>query len=194
MNLPARVTNILTRPSSEWPVIAAEPADIASILVGYVLILAAIPAVCLFIGVELIAAPFVGHLAVAGALTGAVMHYVSTVVGVIVAALVIQQLAPTFGSSGDTTQALKLVAYSYTPLWIAGVLYLVVVLTPLAIIAALFAIYLFYVGLPVVMKTPADKVIPYMLVSAVVVIVVHLLLQLILGAMWGMPLGFGRMF
>jgi hypothetical protein len=194
MNLPARVTNILTKPSSEWPVIAAEPADVASILVGYVLILAAIPAVCLFIGVEVIAVPYIGHLPVAGALSGAVMTYVRSVVVVIIAALIVKQLAPTFGSRGDTAQALKLVAYSYTPLWIAGVLYLVVVLTPLAIVAALFAIYLFYVGLPVVMKTPADKVIPYMLVSAVVVIVVHLLLQLILGAMWGMPLGFGRMF
>ena len=190
MNLPARVTNILTRPSSEWPVIAAEPADITSILVGYVLILAAIPAVCLFIGVELIAAPFVGHLAVAGA----VMHYVSTVVGVIVAALVIQQLAPTFGSSGGTAQALKLVAYSYTPLWIAGVLYLVIFLAPLGIVAAIYAIYLFYVGLPAVMKTPADKVIPYMVVSALVIIVVQFVLRLILGLMFAMPLGYGRMF
>src|ERR1019366_8331446 len=148
----------------------------------------------LFIGVELIAAPFVGHLAVAGALTGAVMHYVSTVVGVIVAALVIQQLAPTFGSSGGTAQALKLVAYSYTPLWVAGVLYLVIFLAPLGIIAGIYAIYLFYIGLPVVMKSPSDKVVPYMLVSAVVVIVVPLVLQLILGAMYAVPLGFGRMF
>src|ERR1019366_7815089 len=82
MNLPARVTNILTKPSAEWPVIAAEPADIASILVGYVLILAAIPAVCLFVGVEVISAPFVGHLAIAGALTGALLHYVTTIISV----------------------------------------------------------------------------------------------------------------
>ena len=194
MNLPARVTNILTKPSSEWPVIAAEPADVASILVGYVLILAAIPAVCLFIGVGLITASFGGQVAIVGALTGAVMHYVSSIVGVIIAALVIQQLAPTFGSRGDTAQALKLVAYSYTPIWLAGVLYLVIFLTPLAIIAALFAIYLFYVGLPVVMKTPADKVIPYMLVSALVIIVVQLVLRLVLGVMWVAPLGYNRMF
>jgi hypothetical protein len=194
MNLPARVTSILTKPAAEWPVIAAEPAEIASVLVGYVLILAAIPAVCLFIGVTLISAPFVGGYAITGALTGAVLHYVTNIVSVILAAFVIQALAPTFGSRGDLVQALKLVAYSYTPLWLAGVLYLVIVLAPLGIIAALYAIYLFYVGLPVLMKTPADKVVPYMLVSAVVVILVHLVLQLILGAMWAVPMGFGRMF
>ena len=194
MNLPARVTSILTKPATEWPVIAAEPADIASVLVGYVLILAAIPAICLFISVALISAPLVGGFAVTGALTGAVLHYVATVVSVLLVAFVIQALAPTFGSRGDLVQALKLVAYSYTPLYLAGVLYLAIVLAPLGIVAALYAIYLLYVGLPVLMKTPAEKVVPYMLVSAVVVIVVHVVLQMILGAMWGVPLGFGRMF
>lgn len=194
MNLPARVKNILMTPSAEWPVIAAEPADVTSIYVNYVLILAAIPAVCLFIGVGLITAPFVGGLGIGAALAGGVMNYVSTIVGVFVAAFVIQQLAPTFGSQGDTAQALKLVAYSYTPMWIAGVLYLIIFLAPIAIVAVLYGVYLFYIGLPVVMKTPSDKIIPYMLVSAVVIIVVQLVLRLLLGVMWVAPMGYNRMF
>ncbi len=194
MNLPARVKNILMTPSAEWPVIAAEPADVTSIYVNYVLILAAIPAACLFIGVGLITAPFVGGLGIGAALAGGVMNYVSTIVGVFVAAFVIQQLAPTFGSQGDTAQALKLVAYSYTPMWIAGVLYLIIFLAPIAIVAVLYGVYLFYIGLPVVMKTPSDKIIPYMLVSAVVIIVVQLVLRLLLGVMWVAPMGYNRMF
>jgi hypothetical protein len=193
MNLPARVTNILTKPAAEWSVIAAEPADITSIFVGYVLILAAIPAVCLFIGISLISAPIVGAFGMGAGLTGAIVGYVSGVVGVFIAAFVIQQLASTFGSSGDQVQALKMVAYSYTPVWIAGVLYLVVLLAPLAILAALYAVYLFYVGLPKVMKTPADKVVPYMIVSAVVVIVVHFVLQMLVTAIAFAPMGYGRM-
>ena len=106
----------------------------------------------------------------------------------------IQQLAPTFGSRGDLAQALKLVAYSYTPIWIAGVLYLIIFLAPLGIIAALYAIYLFYLGLPPVMHTPPDKVVLYMLVSAIVVIVVHFVLQAIVGTMMMTPMGYGRMF
>jgi len=182
MNLPARVTNILTKPAAEWSVIAAEPADVTSIFVGYVLILAAIPAVCQFIGISLISAPVVGAFGMGAGLTGAIVGYVSGVVGVFIAAFVIQQLASTFASSGGLTQALKMVAYSYTPVWIAGVLYLVGILAPLAILAALWAVYLFYVGLPKVMKTPADRVVPYMIVSAIVVIVVHLVLQMLVTA------------
>lgn len=45
-------------------------------------------------------------------------------------------------------------------------------LAPLIILAALYTIDRFYVGLPILMKTPADKVIGYMIVAALVVIVV----------------------
>jgi hypothetical protein len=58
-------------------------------------------------------------------------------------------------------------------------------LAVLGIIAALYSIYLFYLGLPVMMKTPADKVIPYMAVSAVVIIVVYIVAALISGAITG---------
>ena len=63
-----------------------------------------------------------------------------------------------------------------TPVWIAGVLNLVPLLAVLGIIAALYAVYLFYLGLPPVMATPAEKVIPYMVVSALVIIVVSFIL------------------
>ena len=44
------VINILTKPKEEWPVIAAEPETFNRLFVGYVVPLAAIPAVCSFIG------------------------------------------------------------------------------------------------------------------------------------------------
>ena len=70
-------------------------------------------------------------------------------------------------------------------MWVAGVLHLVPVLGVLTILAALYSIYLFYLGLPVVMSTPTAQVIPYMLVSAVVVIVVSLVLGAVTTAMAG---------
>ena len=70
----------------------------------------------------------------------------------------------------------RLVVYAMTPVWVAGVLNLVPALAFLGIIAGLYAIYLFYLGLPVLMGTPADKVIPYMVVSALVIIVVSVVL------------------
>ena len=42
MNVVDRVKNILINPKQEWPKIAAEPATVQSLYVGYIMILAAI--------------------------------------------------------------------------------------------------------------------------------------------------------
>src|SRR5690606_41986753 len=50
----ARVRNIIADPRSEWALIATEPGDPMRLFVGYVAVLAAIPAICGFIGSSLI--------------------------------------------------------------------------------------------------------------------------------------------
>jgi len=182
MNLQTRVMNILTKPAAEWPIIAAEPADVASIYRDYILLLAAIPAVCTFLGLMLIGGLF-GSYGMSFALVAGVMSYVSTLASCYIAAFIIEKLAPNFDSRGDTAQALKLVAYASTPVWVAGVLHLVPLLGVLILLAVIYAVYLFYLGLAPVMKTPQDKVVPYMIVSALVVIVVSVVLSFILTAM-----------
>jgi hypothetical protein len=189
MQIQARATNILTKPTQEWPVIAQESSDVATLLREYAAPLAAIPAVCSLIGLSIvgITLPFVGtyRVGVARGLAGAVVSWVMALVGAFVAAVVVEKLAPSFQSRGDTTQALKLVVYAYTPVWIAGVLNLVPALGILGILAALYAIYLFYLGLPVLMGTPTEKVIPYMLVAAIVIIVISVILGMVTAAVSG---------
>ena len=92
---------------------------------NYILILAAIPSVCLFVSLGVFGAPYIGRLGMGGALGGAITAYVRTLVSVLIAAVIVEKLAPTFGSRGDTAQALKLVAYACTPVWLAGVFYLI---------------------------------------------------------------------
>ena len=102
----------------------------------------------------------------------AIVQYVLGLVGIYVAAVVIDKLAPTFQSQSSTIQALKLVAYASTATWVAGVLNIIPALSVLGILAGLYGIYLFYLGVSPLMKTPSEKVIPYMVVSAIVIIVV----------------------
>jgi Yip1 domain len=193
MNLQTRVVNILTKPASEWPVIAAEPSDVSGLYKNYIVLLAAIPAVCTFLGLTVIGVPFFGSYGFSAALVAGIMSYVSTLASVYIAALIIEKLAPNFDSHGDTAQALKLVAYASTPVWIAGVLHLVPLLGILTILAVLYAIYLFYLGVGPVMKTPQDKVLPYMVVSAIVVVVVSICLQFLLTTLSGAALLGGAM-
>jgi len=189
MNLQERVTRILKQPKLEWPVIEAEPTDIATLYRSYIAPLAAIPAVCGLIGMVVvgISVPFVGRYryGIAEAFRVEIFQYIGQLIGCYVAAFVIAKLAPTFSSRDDQVQALKLVAYSMTPAWIAGVLNLIPVLGALVLIAAIYGIYLFYLGVPVLMKTPQEKVIPYMVVSVLVIIVVSFVIGAILGLAGG---------
>ncbi len=184
-----RVTKILTNPKAEWPVIEAEATDTGKLYREYIGILAAIPVISSFIGFSIVgfSAPFVGtiRLGIGRGLANAIVSYVLTLVGVYVSALVIDKLAPSFESKSDQMQALKLVAYASTPAWLAGVFQIIPALGVLAILGGLYAIYLFYLGLPVLMKTPAAKVVPYMVVAAVVVIIVTVVVGLLAATLTG---------
>jgi len=190
MSLQTRVTGILTKPADEWPAIAAETIDPVGLMRDYAAPLAAIPAVCRFIGMTVvgISVPLLGTIRtgiVRGA-AGAIVSWVFALAGAWLAAMVVEKLAPTFQSRGSMVHALKLVVYSMTPVWVAGVLNLIPALAPLGIIAALYSVYIFYLGLPVMMETPADKVVPYMAVSALVIIVVSVILGAFAAAVTGM--------
>jgi len=189
MDLQTRARNILIQPAAEWPVIASEPSDVASLLRDYAAPLSAVPAICRWLGMSIIGVslPFMGtyRVGLVRGLAGAVVSWVLGLVGAWLAAVVIEKLAPNFQSTGDTAQALKLVVFASTPVWIAGVLNLVPALSVLVILAALYAIYLFYVGVPTVMHTPPDKVVPYMVVSALVMIVVSVVAGAVASALVG---------
>ena len=194
MSLQTRVTGILAKPADEWPAIAAETIDPVGLMRDYAAPLAAIPSVCRFIGMTVvgISVPLLGTIRtgiVRGA-AGAIVSWVFALAGAWLAAMVIEKLAPTFQSRGSMVHALKLVVYSMTPVWVAGVLNLIPALAPLGIIAALYSVYIFYLGLPVMMETPADKVVPYMAVSALVIIVLSIILGAFAAAVTGLG-GYG---
>ena len=189
MDLKTRATNIVTKPAQEWPVIATETTTPADLITSYAAPLSAIPAICGFIGLSIIGVsmPFMGtfRTGLFAGLTSAVVRFVLGLVGIYVSAIIIEKLAPTFQSKGDTTQAMKLVVFASTPVWIAGVLQIIPALGLLVILAALYAVYLFYLGLPPVMHTPADKVIPYMVVAAIVIFFINLCFGFIAAAVSG---------
>jgi len=91
---------------------------------------------------------------------------------------VINALAPSFGAKQDMPQAIKLSAYSMTAAWVAGIFYLLPALWILALVGSIYSLYLFYVGLPILMKSPEDKTPAY----AISVIVACIVVYFIIGA------------
>jgi hypothetical protein len=189
MDLQQRITNILTKPKEEWAVIAVESTDVPTLYKEYIVLLAAIPAIAGFIGMTIVGipAPFLGtiRIGLVSGLVHLIVGYLLTLVSYLVAAFVIEKLAPTFGSRGNLIQALKLAAYASTPVWIAGILAIYPPLSMLLLIAAIYAIYLFYLGLPFVMQTPQDKALAYTIASAVALIVTSIVIHLVTVAFSG---------
>jgi hypothetical protein len=191
MDIIQRAKNICLTPATEWPVIAAEPATPGGLLGSYAAPLAAIGAVAGFIGGTIVGRtiPFVGTYRVpfATGLVAAIFMFGMALVGVFVLSLIIDALAPTFGGQKNSIQALKLAVYSYTPAWIAGVLQISTVLGILAIFASFYGIYLLYLGLPTLMRSPQDKSIPY----TAVVIICAIVLSVVITGLGGLLLGAG---
>jgi hypothetical protein len=181
-NIIMRVTNILTKPKEEWPVIAGEATSIAALYSGYIVILAAIPAVAAFIQMTIFAAALFRVGMTAGLMT-TILSYALTLGGVYLSAFIVDKLAPSFQSQSNMIQALKLVAYAYTASWVAGIFNVIPFLGILFVIAGgVYSIYLFYLGLPVMMRTPQDKVIIYMIVSAAVIFVISIVIGFVVTA------------
>jgi hypothetical protein len=170
MDLVRKVQDILLRPKETWPVIKSEEATIGGIYKSYALILAAIPAAAQAMGLALIGTSFLGiryRASLGNTLADAVLSYCVSLVGLYVVALVVNGLATKFASQKKLTSALKLVAYSWTPSWVAGLLLLIPSLAWLARLASLYGLYLLYLGLPVLMETPREKVAVYFLCAVV---------------------------
>ena len=167
-----RVKAILLTPATEWPVIEREATTAAAIYKGYVAPLAAIGAVASFIGLSLIGIGGFFRVGVGAALVHAIVAYLLTFVVVFVVAWLVDTLAPTFGGQRDSLRALKVTVYSYTPAWVAAVLNLVPALAILGLIAALYGLYLLYLGLPVLMRNPPEKSLPYTVVVVLCAIVI----------------------
>ena len=179
MNLIERAKAILLKPAETWPVIDAEPASVASIYKDWLIIMAAIPAVCSFIGLSLVGVGFGFRIPIVYGLESMVVRYVLSLVVAFVMALIVDALAPTFGGQKNQVAALKVVAYGSTASYVAGILSLLPALSLLGLIAACYSIYLIWLGLPVLMKCPKDKAAGY----TAVVIIIGIVAAVVIGSL-----------
>jgi Yip1 domain len=183
-NLIDRAKNIIVQPAREWDVISMETPNSNQIITGYVLPLAGAAALAAFIGYAFVGINMLG-VRVAGIDWGiyqALTILIGAIVSVYLTAVIIDALAPSFQSEKNFNRSLQLVAYSFTPAWLGGLLALIPSLAFIGSLFGLYSLYLLYIGLPKLKKTPADKQTGYFVVSLVVCIVVYMAVAWILGS------------
>jgi hypothetical protein len=194
MDIVQRAQAILLKPKDEWAKIKAEPATVAGLFTSYAMILAAVPAGFQFLGNILVGRrlPVVGlyRWGFGRALGNAVVTYVLSLAAVYLFALIINELAPSFGSAKNMTGALKLAVYSMTPGWVAGVLYIIPALWVLGVLAGLYGLYILYLGFETpVMETPKERASAYFGVSVLVVIGLYVVLNWFLKVIFAVRYG-----
>ena len=89
-----RVKAIMFSPQAEWPIIAQDPGETRMVLARHVAVLAFIPAIARFVGGSLIGGFTPIDLGLADAIAGYILAFVS----VVIVAVSIRALAPTFGA------------------------------------------------------------------------------------------------
>jgi hypothetical protein len=185
MNLFERAKNILVSPKTEWEVIKNEQSTVADLFTKYALILALIPAVAGFIGQSFIGislGPFGSFkVPIVNGLIYAVLYYVLSLAGIYLVAFIVDALAPSFGATKDMVSSLKVVVYSYTAVWVAGIFQIIPVLAILGILG-LYSLYLLYLGLNIVKGSPSDKVVGYTVVVIIITIVIYFIIGAIVRA------------
>ena len=181
MSLAARVTQMLFRPATKWRSIGEEKSTMRSILIGYVLPMSLIPAVASFIGYGFVGANGV-LFRVSGLYWGTAMAIDSLITSFSVYLLgtwFVDRMAPGFGAKRELNRSAQLVAYAYTPAWLAGIFYLLPMLQELVVLG-LYSVYLFYLGIPVIKQMPDDQRIAFTISSAIVLIIIRFVIGLLI--------------
>jgi len=186
----ARTKSIIMQPRSEWHVIDGEPTTVAQLYIGYIIPLSVIPVVAGFIGMTVfgISIPFGGtyRVPIGSGITSALMQYALGLAGVYALAVIINALAPTFAGQKSQVQALKVAAYSSTASWLAGIFALIPGFRWLGVLGV-YSLYLLYLGLPIVMKSPAEKALGYTAVVIVCAIVIFVIVGTVASRFIGYP-------
>jgi hypothetical protein len=187
MNLIERAKNMLVTPKAEWLLIETEIATPQSLLISYVLPMAIIASIGKILTGLVWAGLFTSYF-----IWAAIFGFISIIVSFYISIYIIDMLAPSFGSERNLNKSAQLVAYSNTPNWIAGLLSFIPIIGWLLVIAGwIYSIYLFYIGLGPLKKTPEDKKVVYMIVAFIIMIAIVFIISAILMAIFGGLIGYG---
>jgi hypothetical protein len=187
--LAERVKGILLSPRAEWSAIGAEPVTPGDVWLGYVVPLALVAPVALAISQVALGTsfPMVGVVK-AALVTGvgaALLTFAMSLLQVAVLAYCVNAMAPRFQAVQDRLAALQVVAYSMTPVWLAGILYLLPALSFLWVVAALYAFVLAMLGLRTLMRCTPQQALAYAFTTLAIAFAVWVVTGTIVTALMG---------
>lgn len=155
---------ILHHPKEEWGQIRKEHYSAAHIFMQQISILAAIPAVCMFIGTTQVGWSIAGSeyikLEASSAISAAIAFYFAMWVAVGFITYAIHWMEKNYGGNVTFDDCLSLATYTATPMFLSGLAALYPLLwlnVSVGLVAVCYSVYLLYTGVPVIMKIPEGR-------------------------------------
>jgi hypothetical protein len=155
---------LLLSPKSTWQAIREDSISVSEVFSQYVVILALIPPVAGFVGTTQVGwqlgfgDPI--KLTMGSALVIAVLFYFAILAAVGVVGKAIYWMANTYGAEPSLADCIVLAAGTSTPLLLVGVLMfypMLLLIFLVGLLALAMAVYLLYVGVPIMMGIPEDR-------------------------------------
>jgi hypothetical protein len=174
MNL-ANAKNVVLSQQSEWTRVMSEENDKSS-LIRYGMTLIVITYAIMLV-LSLVFNSGMGvfvSFSMTYVITMIVIQFVLAIASLYFIPMILAAIAPSFGGKNDALNALKLYVFVETPAWIGmAISRLPVIGWLVAIAAAIYAIYLFWLHVSEAMTVPEDKKIGYVIVSVIVLAVIY---------------------
>ena len=159
----SHVVGLLAHPKQEWESIRDSHESVGKVF-ATVLILAAIPVICGFIGTTQygwqIGTSATVRLTAGSAAVMAVLYYLVILLAIFSVGWMIYWMGETYGTHRPLSQCVVLAAYIPTPLFLAGVMQIFPVLWLNLLVGlpcAAYTVFLLYTGIPVMMGISEER-------------------------------------
>lgn len=178
---------IIFAPSAAWHDIAARDRPLWHRLCLHTAVLAAIPAICWYIGITevgwQVGAEPAQKMTAPSALKICVLFYLAMIAGVGFLGFMVHWMAETYAAIDSTVaRGVTVITYTATPFFLAGVLGLSPNLwfdISVGVLVACYCVYLLYLGIPIVMHIEPER--GFLFASAVVAVALVSIVALMAG-------------
>jgi hypothetical protein len=179
---------LLVRPSAQWKTVSELPESSLKTLILYPCFLAILPAVAWYYGTSQVGWTVGDHgetikLTAASARQICILFYFAMIACVAVIGYFIHWMSDTYGANSSLTKGIVIAGLTATPLFIAGLVgfYPLLWLDMLVgVTAVCWAVYLMYLGIPIVMNIPEER--GFLFSSAILAIAMVILICLMVGS------------
>lgn len=172
---------LLMQPSHQWRQVAQLPDKTLNTMVLYPCIMALLPAVAWYYGTTEIGWTVGGgesiRLTSESALAIIILFYFAMVAAVGVIGYFIHWMSDTYGANSSFAKGIVIAGFTATPMFLAGAVGFYPVLwidMLIGVLAASWAVYLLYLGIPIVMDIPEER--GFLFSSAVIAICLVMLI------------------